>query len=174
MYTFRSKNSMKAQPDYATCCDLCENLVADLQPLYMLAFLLTGNHAEAERCFVATLDDAVKPNVVFKGWEHSWNRRCLIINAIHRVFSEPAASAGKPHLRWKFEVEAQDHCAIDAVAELTPPLQRFVFVLSVLERYSERECAVLLGRAPREVHEARIYAFWRLSGLAPTLAKCVG
>jgi len=174
MYKFRSRNNVSAQPGYATCFDLCENLVTDLQPLYVLAFVLTGSHAEAEHCIVATADDAVKPNGIFKGWERSWNKRCLIVNAIRRVFPKPAASAGKPDFPCKLEVEARGHCAIDAVAELAPPLQRFVFVMSVLERYSERECAVLLGRAPREVREARIYAFWQLSGLAPALARSAG
>jgi DNA-directed RNA polymerase specialized sigma24 family protein len=174
MYNFRSIHNAQAEAGYATCSDLCGNLVADLQPLYVLAFLLTGSHSEAEQCFVATVDDAIKASGVFKGWERSWNKRCLVINAIHRVFSGRAASDDKLGFRRDVNVESRGYCAIEAVAELAPPLQRFVFVMSVLERYSERECAVLLGRAPREIRQARIYAFWQLSGFPPALARNAG
>jgi len=33
-------------------------------------------------------------------------------------------------------------------------LDRFVFVMSVLEAYSEKECSLLLGCSPLEVHDA--------------------
>ena len=36
-----------------------------------------------------------------------------------------------------------------------PEFDRFVFVICVLERYSMLDCALLLGRSPREVNEAR-------------------
>jgi len=38
------------------------------------------------------------------------------------------------------------------------PLDRFVFVMSVLEGYADRECSALLGCTPAEVVEARIRA----------------
>jgi hypothetical protein len=36
-----------------------------------------------------------------------------------------------------------------------PELDRFVFVICVLERYSMHDCALLLGRSPRDINEAR-------------------
>jgi hypothetical protein len=36
-----------------------------------------------------------------------------------------------------------------------PELDRFVFVICVLERYSMHDCALLLGRSPRDISEAR-------------------
>jgi len=36
-----------------------------------------------------------------------------------------------------------------------PELDRFVFVICVLERYSTYDCALLLGRSLRDVNEAR-------------------
>ena len=44
-----------------------------------------------------------------------------------------------------------------AVSQLQP-LDRFVFVMSVLEGYADRECSALLGCSPGEVAEARIRA----------------
>jgi DNA-directed RNA polymerase specialized sigma24 family protein len=97
----------------------------------------------------------------------------LIINAIRRVFPLPAASNGKRDARCEVDVESRGCLVINAVAGLAPPLQRFVFVMSILEGYSEQECAFLLGRTPRDVVEARMRALWQLSGVNPASAKTV-
>jgi hypothetical protein len=36
-----------------------------------------------------------------------------------------------------------------------PEFDRFVFVICVLERYSMHDCALLLGRSPRDIDEVR-------------------
>jgi hypothetical protein len=36
-----------------------------------------------------------------------------------------------------------------------PEFDRFVFVICVFERYSVQDCALLLGRSPRDINEAR-------------------
>ena len=36
-----------------------------------------------------------------------------------------------------------------------PELDRFVFVICVLERYTTQDCALLLDRPPRDINEAR-------------------
>jgi hypothetical protein len=36
-----------------------------------------------------------------------------------------------------------------------PECERFVFVICVLERYSIHDCALLLGKSPRDIIEAR-------------------
>jgi DNA-directed RNA polymerase specialized sigma24 family protein len=171
MSRFRHKQNEQSHPGYATHSDFCKNLEDDLQPLYLLAFLLTGSHADAEQCFVATVEDAVRENCVFKGWERVWIRRCLVINAIRLIFSEPARSSAKPDCWGGFDAEPQGHSAVDAVAKLDPPLQRFVFVMSVLEKYSARESALLLGCTSEDVVEARIQALMQLPGFNPTVTK---
>src|SRR5260370_42224946 len=97
MNSFRPKQIRHAQTEYATWSDFCENFVDALQPLYLLAFLLTNSHTEAEKCFRATMEDCAKANGVFKGWEHSWSKRCLITNAIRLVFFAPAERGGETH-----------------------------------------------------------------------------
>src|ERR1700731_1442841 len=86
MHRFLPKDNSSPLLAYATCADFCGILAKNLRPLYLLAFLLTGNHTEAEQCFVATIEDCIGAKSVFKGWENSWSKRCLIINAIRRVF----------------------------------------------------------------------------------------
>jgi hypothetical protein len=156
---------------YATCADVCENFANDVETLYLLAFLLTRNHAQAERCFVATVEDCARPNRVFKGWVRSWNKRCLIINAIRSVFSGPAESGEQPDFWCEVEVESRGAAVVNALTRLVPPLQRFVFVMSVLEMYSDHECTLLLRCTLRDVAEARILALKQLSGFKPTFAK---
>jgi hypothetical protein len=42
------------------------------------------------------------------------------------------------------------------------PFERFIYVMSVLERYSDLDCSVLLGCARRDVIAARIRALQQI------------
>lgn len=64
----------------------------DRARLYLLSFLLTGDRAKAERCFVAGLDLAAEDNAAFRDWAHSWARRIVIHNAFRLI---------APHLETK-------------------------------------------------------------------------
>src|SRR5438067_6119487 len=64
-----------------------------------------------------------------------------------RLFRKSARSQAVPALH----VELQRVLALE-------DLERFVFVMSVLEGYSEKECSLLLGCSPLEVHDARTRA----------------
>jgi hypothetical protein len=171
MYKFSLKHNEKPAPEYATRPDLCENLLTNLQPLYVLALLLTGTHTEAEQCFVTTIEVAISTKSIFKGWESSWSKRCLIINAVGRVF-RPNERPGKQQGIYEGDVE-RGRCTVDTVASLAP-MQRFVFVITVLEKYSEHECALLLGCTSREVREARIQALRQVPGFHPVFERIAG
>jgi hypothetical protein len=56
---------------------------------------------------------------------------------------------------------AAEPAEIAAILELAP-FERFVFVISVLEHYSEHECSVLLGCSRRDVIAARIRALQQI------------
>ena len=56
------------------------------------------------------------------------------------------------------------HAEVRAVLELAP-LERFVFVMSVLERYSDNDCSILLRCARREVAAVRTQAMQQLGML---------
>src|SRR5262249_49687374 len=53
------------------------------------------------------------------------------------------------------------HFEVDAVLALAD-FERFAFVMSVLEHYSEHECSLLLGCSPRQIREAQSRAFGKL------------
>jgi hypothetical protein len=83
--TFLRRKRKATQGQYATRADFCRILENEMTPLYLLAFFLTANHADAERCLVAAIGDAGKGNAVFKDWSRSWVRRTIIKNAIRIV-----------------------------------------------------------------------------------------
>src|SRR5258707_9284599 len=74
--------------EYATCTDFCEVFRTNPTQLYLLAFLLTANHHEARECFVRAMDKALAGRNVFKGWEESWSKRCLIEQAIGAIICQ--------------------------------------------------------------------------------------
>jgi len=133
-----------------------------MKPLYLLAFLLTANHQDAEKCFAAAVDEALEEPVVFKEWAESWIKRSLVRNAIGIASPASIRSGGKRDLWNRGQEEAPGHNEIDAVTQLAP-LERFVFVMSILERYSIWDCSLLLGCSMKKVVQARMRALRRRS-----------
>jgi len=147
---------------YAVTADFCKIFENDMNRLYLLAYLLTAEHAMAEECFVRGLEDSTGSNRVFRGWAESWARRTVIHNAIQMVRPRPAdGDTVRSHGCGPLSVPAP----IAAVAVL-PIFERFVFVMSVLERHSLQECSLLLGCRREEVAAARIRALQQLGQTA--------
>jgi DNA-directed RNA polymerase specialized sigma24 family protein len=145
--------------DYATPADFCDAFAENTNSLYRLAFLLTTNHAAAEHCFVDAVEQAFKPNSVFKEWVSSWLRRTLIASAITTVFE--ASNPDKRSADSWYPGRGEGVPAIDAITRLAD-LDRFVFVMSVLERYSVHECSLLLSCPAGTVIESRARALMDL------------
>jgi DNA-directed RNA polymerase specialized sigma24 family protein len=139
---------------YASSRDFCRIFHEETDSLYRLSFLLTAEREKAEQCLVSGLDDSLKGNRVFKEWARSWARRAIIQNAVRvispHLMEKDATSSFKSSGR-TLEAEPAE---IAAILELAP-FERFVFVMLVLERYSEHECSVLLGCSRRDVIAAR-------------------
>src|SRR5258708_26496442 len=68
-----------------TTSDDFRKLFTEDNNLYLLAFLLTANCEEAERCIVAGLADCVDGNPVFKEWANSWARSIIVHSAIRII-----------------------------------------------------------------------------------------
>jgi DNA-directed RNA polymerase specialized sigma24 family protein len=58
---------------------------------------------------------------------------------------------------------SSDHDASLKSVQALSPFVRFVFAMSVLERYSDRDCALLLDCSCADVVAARIRAFQQIS-----------
>lgn len=160
--------------EYATAADFCRIFNQQMKGLYLLALLLTGDREPAEHCFVTGLEDSVENNSVFKEWAHSWAKRTIIQNAVRMINPRPVldsaklsaagASTRKSVLGGK-EVMLANVEQIAAVLRL-PSFDRFVFVLAVLEKYSDQDCVVLLGCTRRDVITARTLALQQLGSSA--------
>jgi len=149
---------------YAIPEDFCALFARHVDELYQLSFLLTAGHKKAQQCFVAGLEDSKKENHVFRDWAHSWAKRTIIQNAIRRIRPRPQV-VSFPLALTPSVVALQDvqdrHFEVDAILALED-FERFVFVMSVLEHYSEYECSLLLGCSPRQIREAQGRAFGQL------------
>jgi len=153
---------------YATCDDFLKIFDEDMDGLYQLSFLLTGDHRKAEKCFISGIEDCAKENRVFRAWARVWAKRVIAENAIREL-----------NPRWKYSSSSSvpavfahyrrlsgtsGHFDRDAVLGLAD-FERFVFVLCVLEHFREPECALLVACSAREVREARTRALAELAGL---------
>lgn len=151
---------------YADREDFTGIFTESLNGLYQLSFLLTGDEKKAEKCLVSGIEDCVNGNPVFKEWARSWAKRVIIELAIREFEPRPSHSRTSPprtrssHARQSSGTD--EHFAVGAVLELED-FERFVFVMSVLERYSPHECSLLLGCTILEVREARRRALENLA-----------
>ncbi len=152
---------------YASTADFERIFIEDMSGLYLLSLLLTGDRDRAEECFVAGVGESTKGKRVFKEWARSWARRTIIQSAIRliaprqrsgRTTRNPVSLRGLKYVPLLLEAEV---CAILELA----PLERFVFVMSVLERYSEHDCSILLGCSRRDVAAALARALQHLGRL---------
>ena len=149
---------------YASNGDFCRIFHEETDSLYQLSFLLTADRDKAQQCFVSGLEDSLKGSRVFKEWAHSWARRAIIQNAVRVINPRPMGenipssfnSSGKPLVAEPAEIAA--------ILELAP-FERFVYVMSVLEHYSDQDCSVLLGCSRRDVNAARIRAFEQIGNV---------
>jgi hypothetical protein len=159
----QAKHIMRPTP-YASSADFCRIFYEEMSSLYPLSFLLTADREKAEQCFVSGLEDSLEGNPVFKDWARSWARRAIIQNAVRVITPRPAE--GSAHwdsalVNGNGETPPVEQSEIAAVLALEP-FERFVYVMSVLERYSDQECSVLLSCARRDVLAARTRALQQI------------
>jgi DNA-directed RNA polymerase specialized sigma24 family protein len=157
---------------YARAADFCRIFVNDMDSLYQLSFLLTGDHSMAEKCFVRGLDDSRKGNRVFKEWAQSWARRTIIQNAIQMTRPRPTDNRTPSSTSDRSAGAVTEAAEIAKIVEL-PAFERFAFVMSVLERYSDQECSLLLNCTRSEVTAARTRAMQQIAGPAELHRKLV-
>ena len=139
----------------------------DLKAHYQLSFLLTRDPAKAKRCLVVGLEDCVRGNRVFREWARSWAKRTIVQNAIRELKPRPSQSisflsgAIFPDID-QLSSRSGRHFEVDLVLRLAD-FERFVFIMSALEHYSEHDCALLLGCSARDIREGRARALMELA-----------
>ena len=162
---FHSKQFELIDKDtYATTDDFQRVFAREMTDLLRLSLLLTADAEDAERSLILAMRDCSTISTVSKEWARIWARRTVIRKAIQLVVgtedetSNDSGSGAGPDLRFQpgdYRVgDLQDSLDILAL----PNLERLVYVICDLERYSIMDCALLLGSSPKEVDAARIRA----------------
>jgi DNA-directed RNA polymerase specialized sigma24 family protein len=129
--------------------------------LQRLALLLTANSEAAERCLIRAFRECIASSAVSKEWVLNWTRRVVIRNAISLVMGPRGQSfvntnddADNGSMAFSPDESLDALAKAESIRSL-PELDRFVFVICILEHYSIRDCALLLARSPREIDEVR-------------------
>ncbi len=158
--------------EYATAADFCQIFDKDMNSLYLLSLLLTGDHEKAEQCFVAGLENAISRNRVFKEWARSWTRRVIVQNALRLMNPRPnhEHESLDPVRIGTNDKTTSEHPEIGAVLGLQS-FDRFIFVMSVLEDYSYLDCSLLLGCTRQDVLAARVRALQQIGSSAESLRE---
>src|SRR5271166_359348 len=146
---------------YATPADFCRTFQQEMERLYLLSLLLTAEQHSAEQCFESSLGDCMDVRRVFKEWTPLWTRRIVLQNAIRML--RPAVNKAEEVSQSQPSSPASElDPALRAVLRLNT-FERFVFVMSVLEGYSDHECSMLLRCSQRDVFAAKAKALEHLT-----------
>ena len=145
---------------YATPEDFEQLFAKQNTDLSRLSLQLTADAEKAECCFILAVRDCFFRSRVSKDRVHTWARRMVMRNAIRLVWGTSNDILGESG--FEFHLQPSD-LPLEALREslviLTlPDLDRLAFVICVLERYSILDCALLLRKAPQEVHDAIVRA----------------
>ena len=149
---------------YATVADFKRIFTEDVNRLYLLSLLLTGDPENAEKCFVEGIGESTKGSHVFKEWARSWARRTIVQSAIRLISPlkwSTTATRSADVVEVVDKVPVALHAEVVAILDLAP-FDRFVFVMSVLERYSDNDCSILLGCPRSQIAPTRTRAMKRL------------
>jgi len=149
---------------YASNGDFCRIFQEETDSLYQLSFLLAADCDTAQQCFVSGLEDSLNGSRVFKEWARSWARRAIIQNAVRVVNPRPMGENVPSSFYSSGKTLVAVPAEIGAILELAP-FERFVYVMSVLERYSDQDCSVLLACSRRDVNAARIRALQQIGSV---------
>lgn len=154
---------------YATRSDFCHVYVDQMNDLFLLSLLLTADPQKAEQCFLSGFEDSVRNNHVFKERAHSWARRSIVLRAIRLLCPRPGEETESNGARLSplignVPAEVQVYPEFARIVALNS-FERFVFIMSILEKYSAQECSLLLGCFRRDVLNAQATAVRRLAGV---------
>jgi hypothetical protein len=147
---------------YATSIDFCRALTEELHSLYLLSLLLTADNDKAEQCVVRAIGECGEDRGVFREWASSWARRAVVKHAIRMIKPAPGRPDSLPLIILNRPTTSPGNNTFATIVALGV-FERFVFVMSILEKRSEQDCAILLRCSRRGVTSARELALTRLA-----------
>lgn len=155
------RNGLGVWTDYATAEEFESLFESKREPLLRLALLLTASSEKAEQSLSFAMRDCRLNGSVAPDWILTWARRAIVRNAIQLVFPPVSASATQTlnddgHDGKLLGISAAISIRVDlpSIVKL-PDFERLVYVITVLERSSIQDCALLLARSPKEIRDAQ-------------------
>ena len=139
-------------------------LTEEMHSLYLFSFLLTADNDIAERCYLCGLGECVEGIGVFMDWARSWARRTILEHAIRMIMPAPEHMDNLSLIGLKEETTLGKNNLFAAIVALSA-FERFVFVMSVLEKHSDEDCSMILRCSRRDVMIARELALKRLADI---------
>jgi hypothetical protein len=137
-------------------------LTEEMHSLYLFSFLLTADSDIAEQCYICGLGECVEGIGVFMDWARSWALRTILKHAIRMIMPAPEHTDNLSLISLKGAATLAKNNLFAAIVGLSA-FERFVFVMSVLEKHSDEDCSMLLGCSRRDVMIARELALKRLA-----------
>jgi DNA-directed RNA polymerase specialized sigma24 family protein len=163
--TARRVRHSRVNETHATPEDFQQLFAMEMTDLFGLSFRLTADAEKAESCLILAMRECFDSSCnVSKKWVRKWVRRAVIRNAIRQVLDKENTlydgifrDIGSEFPLQPSEYRIEELQESLAILEL-PDLDRLVFVICVLERYSILDCALLMSKSPKEVNDARVRA----------------
>jgi hypothetical protein len=161
--------------EYAAHEDFCRVFTENLKALYQLSYVLTLDGGKARQCFLGGLEDCLKLNHlnhVGRDRAYSIGKLSIVRNAIRALRPQPldadsSLTDSVVSQESKLRVIRDGHLEIDSVLALED-FERFVFAMTILERYSDADSALLLGCSIGEIRAGRLRALKEVANLACT------
>ena len=147
---------------YAAGTEVWNILTDEMHRLYLLSFLLTADLDKAGRCFFSGMGECEEEIGAFMAWAQARAQRKILKHAIWMIMPAPGRTddfSVAPHKRSAASGKTN---LLGAILGLNA-FERFVYVMSVLEKQSDDVCSTLLTCSRRDVMIARALALERLA-----------
>ena len=147
---------------HANGTDFWSVLTDEMLGLYQLSFALTADLDKAEQCFISGMGECEEEIGVFIARTQAQARSTIIQRAIRMIMPGPERPDDFPVAHRNGWTGPAGSNLLDAIVRLNA-FERFVFVMSVLEKHSDGDCSTLLRCSRRDVVMARALACEQLS-----------
>lgn len=159
--TIRVKNTRQLR--FATEADFRRVFKEEINSLFVLAAVLTADVAKAEECFCRALDSSLDALWVSIERASSWARRAVVNQAVQLVAPRKVRTQNPIESGSVWPETSSLENPVGALCSLNP-FERFVVVMTLLERQSDSDCALQLECTRQDVGVARASALRKLYG----------
>jgi hypothetical protein len=137
-------------------------LIDMMHNLYLLSLLLTAVPHKAQQCFLDGIGECESEIDAFMSWAQARARRTIVERAIRVVAPTPEHAYDFSFDHLKLSAVKMKTNIFDAILGLNA-FERFVFIISVVEKRCDEDCSTLLGCSQKDVMIARSVALAQLA-----------